>query len=438
MSSEPIKIGLLGLGNVGQGVVNVLRTNADEISRRVGRPLQVTHASARDLNRKRAVSTDGIELVADPMHIARDADVDIVIEAIGGMEHARALLLAALERGKPVVTANKALVAVHGNEIFAAGAKSGVPVSFEAAVAGGIPIIKALREGLSGNRISGLAGIINGTCNYILTQMSVKGQSFADALADAQKLGYAEADPTFDIQGVDAAHKLTIMASIAFGIPLSFDAVHCEGVPSVSTQDMQIAQSLGYRIKLLGIAQHLESGVSLRVHPTLVPDDQLIARVDGVLNAVVVQGNAVGPVGFYGAGAGGDATASAMVADLIDVARGLGAPSQHQVPALGFGVQGVKPLPLLPISEIESSYYLRVQVADQPGVLKAMTSVLAESDISIEAILQKEPREHEDATVALITNVVQEAKFDSALKSLTALPFVRADATRIRVEHFKA
>lgn len=434
---KPIKIGLIGLGNVGQGVINVLSTNADEITRRVGRPVVVSHASARDLSRKRNVSLDGIELVADAMEIAANADVDIVIEAIGGMEPARSLVLAALQRGKPVVTANKALVAVHGNEIFAASAKAGVPLSYEAAVAGGIPIIKALREGLSANRISSLAGIINGTCNYILTQMAVKGQAFDDALADAQKLGYAEADPTFDIQGIDAAHKLTIMASIAFGIPLSFDSVHCEGVSSVTTQDMQIAQSLGYRIKLLGIAQQSEKGVSMRVHPTLVPDDQLIARVDGVLNAVLVQGNSVGPVGFYGAGAGGDATASAMVADLIDVARGLGTGPQHQVPALGFGPEGMRQIPLLPITQIESSYYLRVQVADQPGVLKAMTSVLAESDISIEAILQKEPREHEDATVALITNVVQESKFDAALAALVALPFVRADATRIRVEHFK-
>lgn len=436
--SRPIRVGLIGLGTVGQGVVRVLRGNAEEIARRVGRPVVVTHASARDLGRSREVSLEGIRLVADPDFIAREADVDVVVEAIGGIEPARSLILAALSRGKPVVTANKALLAEHGNQIFAAAAKAGVPVAFEASVAGGIPIIKAIREGLAGNRVSGLAGIINGTCNYILTQMTVKGQSFADALADAQRLGYAEADPTFDIEGVDAAHKLTILASIAFGIPLAFKAVVREGISKITAQDIQIAQTLGYRIKLLGIAERTDAGVSLRVHPTLVPDDQLIAKVDGVLNAVLVHGNAVGPVGFYGRGAGGDATASAVVADIVDVARGLGAGAQHQVPALGFRAESVQALPLLAIGDIKSSYFLRLRVADEPGVLKAMTTVLAESDISIEAILQKEPREHEDATVALITSVVQERCFDAALARLLALPFVREGASRIRVEHFKS
>ncbi|MGQ0503176.1 MAG: homoserine dehydrogenase [Panacagrimonas sp.] len=436
--SAPIRVGLIGLGTVGQGVLRVLRTNADEIARRVGRPLVVTHASARDLGRAREVSLDGIELVADPMHIAREARVDVVVEAIGGIEPARGLILAAVSRGKPVVTANKALLAEHGNPIFRAAAAAGVPVAFEASVAGGIPIIKAIREGLAGNRISSVAGIINGTCNYILTQMTVKGQSFADALADAQKLGYAEADPTFDVEGVDAAHKLTILASIAFGIPLSFASVASEGITRITAQDIQLAQTLGYRIKLLGLAKRSEAGVSLRVHPTLVPDDQLIARVDGVLNAVLVQGNAVGPVGFYGRGAGGDATASAVVADLVDLARGLGAGARHQVPALAFGADAVRALPILPISDIESSYYLRLRVADEPGVLKGITGVLAESDISIEAILQREPREHEDATIALITSVVPEGAFDAALAGLRALPFVREDASRIRVEHFKS
>jgi homoserine dehydrogenase len=397
----------------------------------------ITHASARDLSRKRDELLGGITLVRDPMAIARDADIDVMVEVIGGMTPAKELILAAVNRGKPVVTANKALLALEGNEIFAAAEKAGVALAFEASVAGGIPIIKAIREGLSGNYVSGLAGIINGTCNYILTQMTVKGQSFADALADAQKLGYAEADPTFDIEGIDAAHKLTILASIAFGIPLSFPAVACEGISAITAQDIQIAQTLGYRIKLLGIAKRAAAGVELRVHPTLIPDDQLLAKVDGVLNSVLVQGNAVGQVGFYGRGAGGDATASAVVADLVDVARGLGAEAHRHVPALAFQPAAVQALNLLPISAIESCYYLRLRVADEPGVLKGLTGILAEHDISIEAILQKEPRGDEDATVALITDRVAEQRFNDALAAIEALPFVREGAARIRVEHFK-
>lgn len=435
--NTPIRIGLMGLGTVGQGVLRVLRKNADEIERRVGRKLIVTHIATKDLGRNEE-PLDGITVSDDALSCVKSADVDVVVEVMGGYNIAKQVMLAAIERGKPVVTANKALLAEFGNEIFERAAKAGVAVGFEAAVAGGIPIIKAIREGLAGNRIQHLAGIINGTCNYILTQMTVKGQSFGDALTDAQKLGYAEADPTFDIEGVDASHKLTILASIAFGIPLSFAAVAREGISKVTAQDIQSAQTLGYRIKLLGIAQRTDAGVSLRVHPTLVPDDQLIAKVDGVVNAVVVQGNAVGTVGFYGRGAGGDPTASAIVADLIDVVRGLGTPSGNQVPALAFQPQAMKPLPLLSIADIESSYYLRVRVADEPGVLKAITGVFAESDISIEAILQKEPRENEDATVALITSVVPERRFDAALARLLALPFVREGASRIRVEHFKS
>ena len=434
---KPVRVGLIGLGTVGQGVVRVLKTNAEEIARRVGRPVVVTHASARDPGRKREVDLGGITVVADAMQIARDADVDVVVEVVGGHGVAKDAILAALARGKPVVTANKALLAEHGNAIFDAARAAGVPVAFEASVAGGIPVIKAIREGLAGNRISGLAGIINGTCNYILTQMTVKGQSFGDALADAQKLGYAEADPTFDVEGVDAAHKLTILASIAFGMPLSFPAVACEGITKITAQDIQIAQTLGYRIKLLGIAKRGEAGVELRVNPTLIPDDHLLAKVDGVLNSVVVQGNALGQVGFYGRGAGGDPTASAVVADLVDVARGLGADARHQVPALAFQPDAVQALPLLPIQQIESCYYLRLRVADEPGVLKALTGILAEHDISIEAILQKEPRGDDDATVALITDRVGERRFDAALAAIQALPFVREGAARIRVEHFK-
>ena len=436
MSTTPLRIGLMGLGTVGQGVLRVLRKNREEITRRVGREIVVTHVATKDLGRNEE-PLDGITISDDALACVRSADVDVVIEVMGGYNIAKQVMLAAFERGKPVVTANKALLAEHGNEIFAAAAKAGAGLGYEAAVAGGIPIIKALREGLAGNKVDGLAGIINGTCNYILTQMSAKGQSFADALADAQKLGYAEADPTFDIEGVDAAHKLTILASIAFGMPLSFPAVSREGISKVTSQDIQIAQTLGYRIKLLGIAQRTDAGVSLRVHPTLVPDDQLIAKVDGVVNAVVVQGNAVGTVGFYGRGAGGDATASAIVADLVDVARSLGVPAGQRVPALAFQPAGMKALPLVDIADVESCQYLRLRVVDEPGVLKGITSVLAESDISIEAILQKEPREHEDATVALITSAVKESRFDAALKRLLALPFVREGASRIRVEHFK-
>ncbi|TDU31112.1 homoserine dehydrogenase [Panacagrimonas perspica] len=435
--STPLKIGLMGLGTVGQGVLRVLRKNADEIERRIGRKLVVTHIATKDLDRN-SESLEGITVSDDALTCVRSADVDVVVEVMGGYNIAKQVTLAAIERGKPVVTANKALLAEHGNEIFAAAAKAGVGLGFEAAVAGGIPIIKAVREGLAGNRIDSLAGIINGTCNYILTQMTVKGQTFADALSDAQKLGYAEADPTFDVEGVDAAHKLTILASIAFGIPLSFGAVAREGISKITAQDIQIALTLGYRIKLLGIAQRSDAGVSLRVHPTLVPDDQLIAKVDGVVNAVVVNGNAVGQVGFYGRGAGGDPTASAIVADLIDVARSLGVPQAQRVPVLAFQPGAMKALPLLAIADIESCYYLRLRVADEPGVLKAITGTLAESDISIEAILQKEPREHEDATVALITSAVKESKFDAAMQRLLALPFVREGASRIRVEHFKS
>ncbi len=437
MSSNPIKVGLIGLGTVGQGVVSVLRENAAEITRRVGRPVIVTHASARDLNKARPITMDGIKLVADAMSIARDADVDVVVEVIGGHTLAKEAILAALARGKPVVTANKALLAEEGNAIFGAALKAGVPVAFEASVAGGIPIIKAIREGLAGNRIDSLAGIINGTCNYILTQMTVKGQPYAEALAEAQKLGYAEADPTFDVEGVDAAHKLTILASIAFGMPLSFSGVACEGISRVTAQDITLAGTLGYRIKLLGIAKRSDSGAELRVHPTLIPDDHLLAKVDGVLNSVVVSGNAVGQIGFYGRGAGGNATASAVIADLVDVARGLGSHAKHQVPALAFQPDAVTALTLLPIGQIESCYYLRLRVADEPGVLKALTGILAAHEISIEAILQKEPRGGEDATVALITSRVIESRFDAAMAEMCALPFVREGASRLRVEHFK-
>ncbi|HEX4896064.1 MAG TPA: homoserine dehydrogenase [Solimonas sp.] len=434
--TQPVRVGVIGLGTVGQGVLRLLRNNAEEIQRRVGRPVVVTHVASRDLSRQRDCDLAGVTLCADALSLARDADLDIVVELVGGKTVAREAILAAVGRGKPVVTANKALLAEDGNALFDAARRNNVVIAFEAAVAGGIPIIKAIREGLAGNRIEGLAGIINGTCNYILTQMAEKGESFADALAAAQKLGYAEADPTFDVEGVDAAHKLTILAAIAFGMPLSFEAVAVEGISQVSPQDIKIAQVLGYRVKLLGIAKRSAAGVELRVHPTFVPEDKLLAKVDGVLNSVLVQGNAVGQVGFYGRGAGGDATASAVVADLVDIARALGGDARHAVPALAFQPEAVRPLGVLPLAEVESAFYLRLQVADEPGVLSQLTAILAAHEISVEAILQREPRGHEDANVALITSVVPQKRFDAAVAEMRQLPFVREGAARIRVEKF--
>ncbi|WP_211226191.1 homoserine dehydrogenase [Solimonas flava] len=436
MSVAPIRVGVIGLGTVGQGVLRLLKDNAAEITRRVGRPLLVTHAAARDPAKPRDCDLSGVSVVTDPMTVAREADVDIVVELIGGISPARELIEAAVGRGKPVVTANKALLAEDGNRVFAAARRGGVSIAFEAAVAGGIPVIKAIREGLAGNRIERLAGIINGTCNYILTQMQEKGQSFADALRDAQRLGYAEADPTFDIEGLDAAHKLTILASIAFGMPLDAASVTTEGITRVTPQDIQIAQVFGYRIKLLGIAKRGDAGVELRVHPTLVPETSLLAKVDGVLNSVLVRGNAVGEVGLYGRGAGGDATASAVIADLVDLARGLGADPSHAVPALAFQPDAVQPLPVLPMSAVASAFYLRLKVADEAGVLSKLTTILATHDISVEAILQREPQGNEDAHVALITSVVRQERFDHALVEMLRLPFVREGAACLRVEKF--
>ena len=434
--AAPFRVGLIGLGTVGQGVVRVLQRNAAEIAGRAGRPIVVTHASVRNSTRPRDCDLSGIKLVSDPAEIVR-ADVDVVVELIGGISPARELVLAALEAGKPVVTANKALLAEKGNEILLAARKHGAQLAYEAAVGGGIPIIKALREGLAGNGIDSLAGIINGTCNYILTQMTLKGQSFADALHAAQKLGYAEADPTFDIEGIDAAHKLTILASIAFGMPLRFDAVATEGISQVTAQDIQLAQELGYRIKSLGIAKRSANGVELRVHPTLVPAEHLLAKTDGALNAIRVHGNAVGQTVYVGRGAGGDPTASAVVADLIDVARLQGADPKHFVPYLGTRGEALKDQHVLAFSEIESAYYLRLRVADEPGVLRAITSILAELDISIEAILQKEPGENEDATLAIITSEIPEHRCNGALERMLNLPFVRPGVSRLRVEHFE-
>jgi homoserine dehydrogenase len=435
--TEPIRVGLLGLGTVGQGLVRLLAQNRDEYVRRLGRPLVVTHAFARDLARKRDCDLTGIKVVNDPHYIAREAPVDVVVELLGGMEPARALILEAIARGKPVVTANKALVAEDGDLLFGAARKAGVAIGFEASVAGGIPILRVLREGLAGNRIESLAGIVNGTSNYILTQMAERGLEFDAALAEAQAQGYAEADPAFDVDGTDAAHKLTILASLAFGIPLSYPGVAAEGIRSVTARDIALAGELGYRIKPLAIAKRGGGCIELRVHPTLVPADQLLARVDGVLNSIIVQSDAVGPTGYYGRGAGGDATASAVVADLLEIARELGAHAHFQAHPLGYDPAAVQPQPLVALKDVESAHYLRLRVADMPGVLKAVTSILAELDISIEAILQKEPKGNEDAMVAIITSVVAEQRFASALDKLLALKFVRPGSTHLRVEHFQ-
>ena len=454
--TAPVKIGLLGLGTVGQGLVRLLKTNRDEITRRLGRSLIITHAYTRDLTRKRDCDLNGVTVVNDPRAISRDAPVDIVVELLGGLLPARELILEAIHRGKPVVTANKALLAEGGNELFAAAYSKGVPIAFEASVAGGIPIIKVLREGLAGNRVQGLAGIINGTSNFILTQMQEHGLEFNAALAEAQRLGYAEADPSFDVQGIDAAHKLTILAAIAFGMPLSFKNVATEGITAVTAQDLQLARELGYRIKPLGIAKRVQggaapsasagdlksfsmtpaAGVELRVHPTLVPQDHLLAKVDGVLNFILVNGNAVGATGYYGRGAGGDATASAVLADLLEIARLHDGGLRYFAPALGFDPAAVQELPAVPLRDVEGAHYLRLRVADTPGVLKAITSIVAELDISIEAILQKEPKGRDDATLAIITSVVPEHRFEAALEKMLALPFVRPGSTHLRVEHF--
>ena len=433
---KPVNIGLLGLGTVGGGTVNVLTRNAKEITRRAGRGIQVTHAAARNLDAPRICSTDGIQLTTDPFEVVNNPDIEIVVELIGGYELARDLVMQAIENGKHVVTANKALIATHGNEIFAAAHKKGVVVAFEAAVAGGIPIIKALREGLSGNRIEWLAGIINGTGNFILTEMRDKGRDFADVLKEAQALGYAEADPTFDVEGIDAAHKLTILASIAFGVPLQFDKAYTEGISRITREDVGYAEQLGYRIKHLGVTRLTDEGIELRVHPTLIPHRRLIANVDGVMNAVLVMGDAVGPTLYYGAGAGDEPTASAVVADLVDVVRALTTDPENRVPHLAFQPDALSDTPILPMEDIETAYYLRLQASDQPGVLADVTRILGELGISIEAIVQKEPQEGETTVpIILLTHRVRERQMNQAITRLEALDTVNHDIMRMRVEH---
>jgi homoserine dehydrogenase len=436
---NPVNVGLLGLGTVGGGTVNVLQRNAAEITRRAGRGIRVTHAAARHLDAPRICATDGIELTDDPFAVVRHPEVQIVAELIGGVDLARELVLEAIAHGKHVVTANKALIALHGNEIFTAAQAQGVVVAFEAAVAGGIPIIKALREGLAANQIEWVAGIINGTGNFILTEMRDKGREFADVLAEAQALGYAEADPTFDVEGIDAAHKLTILASIAFGIPLQFERAYTEGITRITREDVAYAEELGYRIKHLGIARRNGAGIELRVHPTLIPERRLIANVDGVMNAVLVMADAVGPTLYYGAGAGAEPTASAVIADLVEVTRVLTSDPENRVPHLAFQPDAMADLPILPIDAIQSAYYLRLLAKDKPGTLADVARILAERGISIEAILQKEPAEDAaDVPVIILTQRVREGEMSSAIAAIEALNSINAPVTRIRVEALDA
>ena len=432
-----VRIGLLGLGTVGGGTLELLARNGDEIARRAGRPLRVTHAAVRNPERARTLPA-GITVHSDPFAVVQQADVDIVAELIGGIEPARALVLAAIAAGKHVVTANKALIAHHGNEIFDAARRAGVAVGFEAAVAGGIPIIKTLREGLAGNRIDGIAGIINGTSNYILTQMRDAGLDFATALADAQRLGYAEADPSFDIDGVDAAHKLSILAAIAFGMPLCFEQVHIEGIRDLSAVDVDYAGQLGYRLKLLGIARRSGAGVQLRVHPTLLPQRHLLAQVDGVINAVLVDSDALGQSLYYGAGAGAGPTASAVVADLVDIARALTIDPEHRVPYLAFHHDRLQALPIQPIDAVETAFYLRLTALDRPGVLADVTRILADQQISIEAILQKEPAPGEShVAVILLTHKVRERALRDAIARIEALPSIDGRVVSLRLDHLE-
>ncbi len=432
---NPVKVGLLGLGTVGGGTATVLKDNADEIARRAGRGIVLDMAAALDLERAVELGLGDVRLTTDAWEVVKDPDIEIVVELIGGYSPARELVLQAIDNGKHVVTANKALIALHGNEIFQRAQERGVMVAFEAAVAGGIPIIKAVREGLAANKIQWVAGIINGTANYILTEMRDKGRPFDEVLAEAQALGYAEADPTFDIEGVDAAHKLTILASIAFGIPLQFDKVNTEGITGITTEDVAYAGELGYRIKHLGVARRTDGGIEMRVHPTLIPERRLIANVDGVMNAVLVQGDAVGPTLYYGAGAGALPTASAVVADIVDVTRTLTSDPENRVPHLAFQPDALADTRILPMAETQTGFYLRMRAKDQPGVLAEITRILGDRQISIEAFVQKEPAAGEaEVDIILLTQVVREGAMNEAIAAIERLDVVSGQVTRIRVE----
>lgn len=432
-SIRSVRVGICGLGTVGSGTFNVLRDHAEEIAARAQAPVEVVHVGARRDNP--ACDLTGIRVSRDIMAVAADPEVDVVVELIGGIDTARALIEEAIRNGKHVVTANKALIAEHGNALFALAAAHGVTIHYEAAVAGGIPIIKALREGLAGNRIEWLAGIINGTGNFILSEMREHKREFADVLAEAQALGYAEADPTFDVEGIDAAHKLVILASLAFGIPLRFDAVYTEGITRLTPQDLDYAEELGYRVKHLGVAKQSERGVELRVHPTLIPADRLLANVNGVKNAVLVEGSAVGPTLYYGAGAGGKPTASAVVADLVDLARDISAGQTSRVPALAFSENALRDLPVIPMAEVETPWYLRMEAEDRPGVLSRIASIFSDQGISIEALIQKAPGAGQSRVpLIVLTNRAAQGKVDEAVARIEALDTIAGRVTRIRVE----
>ncbi len=433
---KPIKVGLLGIGTVGAGTFTVLQRNQEEIRRRAGRGIEIVMVADLDTERARAVTGGKAEVVNDANLVVNNPEIDIVVELIGGYGIARDMVMKAIANGKHVVTANKALLALHGTEIFKAAQEKGVMVAFEAAVAGGIPIIKALREGLTANRIQWIAGIINGTTNFILSEMRDKGLDFDVVLKEAQRLGYAEADPTFDIEGVDAAHKATIMSAIAFGVPVQFEKAYVEGITKLSATDIRYAEQLGYRIKLLGIARRTDDGIELRVHPTLIPAGRLIANVEGAMNAVLVQGDAVGATLYYGKGAGSEPTASAVIADLVDIARLANANAEHRVPYLAFQPNEMSDTPILPMAEITSSYYLRIRVADTLGVLANVTRILADSSISVDAMLQKGAGEGETATdLIILTHQTKEKQVDAAIAAIEALTTVEGKVTRIRMEH---
>jgi homoserine dehydrogenase len=436
---KPIKVGLLGMGTVGTGTFNVLQRNQGEIERRAGRGIEITMVADLNVARAKELVGEGVQVVADGREIIANPEIDIVIELIGGYGIAKALVMEAIAAGKHVVTANKALLAVHGTEIFAAAQAKGVMVAFEAAVAGGIPIIKALREGLTANSIQWVAGIINGTTNFILSEMRDKGLDFGVVLQEAQRLGYAEADPTFDIEGVDAAHKVTLMSAIAFGIPVQFDKAYVEGITQLGAADIKYAEQLGYRIKLLGITKRTAHGIELRVHPSLVPTQRLIANVEGAMNAVMVQGDAVGTTLYYGKGAGSEPTASAVIADLVDITRLHTADPLNRVPHLAFQPDAMSSLSVLPMSEVVTSYYLRLRVADQAGVLAKLTGLLAQADISIDAILQREADQVSQAgenqtDVIILTHDTREGTLNDVLAQMQALPTVMAPIVRIRKE----
>jgi len=435
-SMKSLKVGLLGIGTVGGGTYAVLTRNQEQISRRAGRKIEVVKVADRNLELAKKLTNGQVEVTDDVFSVVTDPNIDVVVELIGGYTLAKDVVLKAIEHGKHVVTANKALIATHGNEIFAAAKAKGVIVAFEAGVAGGIPIIKALREGLVANKIEWIAGIINGTTNFILTEMRDKGLAFADVLGEAQRLGYAEADPTFDVEGIDAAHKLMIMAAIGFGIPMQFDKVYTEGITKLETKDIRYAEELGYRVKLLGITKHSDNGIEIRVHPALIPEKRLIANVDGAMNAVIVKGDAVGPTLYYGAGAGAEPTGSSVIADLVDVARMQNTSIEERVPYLAYhDTTATASTPILPIGEISTAYYLRMRALDKPGVLAEVTKILGDRQISIDAMMQKEPQDGEtEADIVILTHITVEKNMNAAIQAIEALPAIDGAVVKLRME----